>query len=121
MKKTALFASVFATISFATIAQDVPKNDPGYHINNYKHSNKAAQMAKQNTAGIPVSENVTLSNNYKQANTKNVGRALEVVRTEPREVYLSRQNYKMPFNTLKKEEKNIAIKSDSVNNDNMIN
>ena len=120
MKKVMILASMFTIVSLVSVAQDLHKNDPGYHINNYKHPNKAAHAAKKSTKAIEVSENVVVNRNYKQMGNKTVEKALQIVRTEPREVYLTRQNYKMPFNTFKKAEKNIAIKSDSVNNDNVI-
>jgi hypothetical protein len=114
MKKLIILASMFTIVSFASVAQDVHKNDPGYHINNYKHPNKAAHAAKKNTNTMSVSENVAVNRNYKQVGTKTVEKALEIVRTEPREVYLTRQNYKMPYNTIKKEEKQVAIKIDTM-------
>jgi hypothetical protein len=120
MKKLILLASMFTIVSFASIAQDLYKNDPGYHINNYKHSNKATHAAKKNTKAIAVSENVVMNRNYKQMGNKTVEKALEIVRTEPREVYLTRQNYKMPFNTFKKEERQVAMKVDTTNVENQI-
>lgn len=115
MKKIMILASMFTIVSFAVAAQNIHKNDPGYHINNYKHPNKAAHAAKNNRRTIAVSENVVLNRNYKQTGTKTIEKVLEIQRTEPREVYLARQNYKMPFNTLKKEDKQVAVKIDSVN------
>ena len=106
---------MFTIASFATVAQDLHKNDPGYNVNNYKHPNKAAHAAKKNAKTIDVSENVVMNRNYKQMGNKTVEKALEIVRTEPREVYLTRQNYKMPFNTFKKEEKQVALKVDTIN------
>ena len=120
MKKVMILASLFTIVSLVSVAQDLHKNDPGYHVNNYKHPNKAAHATKKSTKAIDVSENIVVNRNYKQMGNKTVEKALQIVRTEPREVYLTRQNYKMPFNTFKKEERNIAIKSDSVNNDNII-
>ena len=107
---------MFTIASFATVAQDLHKNDPGYNVNNYKHPNKAAHVAKKNANVIAVSENVTVNRNYKQMGSNNAEKALQIVRTEPREVYLTRQNYKMPFSTVKKEEKQVAIKVDTTNN-----
>lgn len=104
---------MFTIASFASIAQDLHKNATGYHINNYKHPNKAAHAAKKNTKTIDVSESVVINRNYKQMGTKISERALEIVRTEPREVYLTRQNYKMPFNTFKMKKKEVAIKADT--------
>jgi hypothetical protein len=49
MKKYLILA---AAVSFGTLAhaQSIPKNDPGYSINNYKHPNKAREARKvQNT------------------------------------------------------------------------
>ncbi len=105
---------MFTIVSFASVAQDLHKNDPGYSVNNYKHPNKARQAAKKNNISIEASENVVLNRNYKQMGTKTHERALEIVRTEPREVYLTRQNYKMPYNTFKVEKKEIAIKADTI-------
>jgi hypothetical protein len=116
MKKVMILASMFTIVSFAVVAQDIHKNDPGYHINNYKHPNKAAHAAKNNTRTVVISENVVMNRNYKQMATKTVEKVLEIQRTEPREVYLARQNYKMPFNTFKKEEKSVAIKTDTTTN-----
>jgi hypothetical protein len=116
MKKVMILASMFTIVSFAVVAQDIHKNDPGYHINNYKHPNKAAHAAKNNTRTVAISENVVMNRNYKQMATKTVEKVLEIQRTEPREVYLARQNYKMPFNTFKKEEKQVAIKTDTTTN-----
>jgi hypothetical protein len=116
MKKVMILASMFTIVSFAVVAQDIHKNDPGYHINNYKHPNKAAHAAKNNTRTVVISENVVMNRNYKQMATKTVEKVLEIQRTEPREVYLARQNYKMPFNTFKKEEKQVAIKTDTTTN-----
>jgi hypothetical protein len=115
MKRLSLLASMFTIVSFAATAQDLTKNDPGYHVNNYKHPNKAAHAAKKQTNTVAISEGVVMNKNYKQVGTKTVEKSLEIIRTEPKEVYLSRQNYKMPYNILKKEEKVISIKSDSVN------
>ena len=102
------------------IAHDVHrhKKDPSYHVNNYKHHNKAvhASTTHKHTAEIPISENVVVSKNYKQAGVKTTEKALEVVRTEPREVYLSRQNHKMPANITKTERKAIVMQTDSVTN-----
>ena len=121
MKKVMILASLFTIVSLVSVAQDLHKNDPGYHINNYKHPNKAAHAAKKSTKAIDVSENVVVNRNYKQIGNKTVEKALQMVRTEPREVYLTRQNYKMPLNTFKKEEKEMAIKVDtSVNVENPI-
>lgn len=106
---------MFTITSFTNVAQDLHKNDPSYHINNYKHPNKAIHAAKKNTKIIDVSENVIVNRNYKQMGTKTNERALEIVRTEPREVYLTRQNYKMPYNTFKTEKKEIALKTDTTN------
>ncbi len=112
MKKLIVLASMLTIASFASIAQDLHKNDPGYNINNYKHSNKASYAAKKKTATIEVSENVIVNRNYKQMANKSVEKAVEIIRTEPREVYLIRQNYKMPFGTFKKE---VPIKVDTIN------
>jgi hypothetical protein len=120
MKKLIILASMFTIASFASIAQDLHKNDPGYNINNYKHPNKAAHASKKNTKTIAVSENVVINRNYKKMGNKTVEKALEIVRTEPREVYLTRQNYKMPFNTIKKEKPQVAIKVDTTDNENPI-
>jgi hypothetical protein len=116
MKKLIILASMFTIASFASVAQDLYKNDPGYNINNYKHPNKAAYAAKKNTKTIEISENVVVNRNYKQMGNKTVEKALEIVRTEPSEVYLTRQNYKMSFNTFKKEEKQVAFKADTTTN-----
>ena len=113
MKKVMILASMFTIVSLVSVAQDLHKNDPSYHINNYKHPNKAAYLAKKSMNGIAVSENVVVNKNYKQMGNKTVEKALQIVRTEPREVYLTRQNYKMPFNTFKKEEREMAIKVDT--------
>lgn len=108
---------MFTIASFASaVAQDLHKNDPDHHINNYKHPNKAAHAAKKNTKTISVSENVVVNRNYKQLGNKTSERALEIVRTEPRELYLTRQNYKMPFNIVKMERKEVAIKADTTEN-----
>lgn len=40
-------------------------------------------------------------------------RAFEIARSEPREVYLTRQNCKMPSNTFKNEKKEIVTKADT--------
>jgi hypothetical protein len=122
MKRLIILASMFTIVSVASaVAQDLHKNDPGYHINNYKHPNKAAHAAKKNTNTMSVSENVAVNRNYKQVGTQTTEKALEIVRTEPKEVYLTRQNYKMPFSTVKKEEKQVAIKVDTtVDNENQI-
>jgi hypothetical protein len=121
MKKLIILASMLTIASFASVAQDLHKNDPGYNINNYKHPNKAAHASKKNTKTIAVSENVVINRNYKQMGNKTVEKALEIVRTEPREVYLTRQNYKMPFSTVKKEQKQVAIKADTtIDNENPI-
>ena len=111
-----ILASMFTIVSLVSVAQDLHKNDPSYHINNYKHPNKAAYLAKKSMNGIAVSENVVVNKNYKQMGNKTVEKALQIVRTEPREVYLARQNYKMPFNTFQKEEKIIVMKYDSIKN-----
>jgi hypothetical protein len=118
MKKLIILASMFTIASFASLAQDLYKNDPGYNVNNYKHPNKAAYAAKKksNTA-IAVTENVVVNRNYKQMGNKTVEKSLEIVRAEPREVYLTRQNYKMPFSTFKREEKIIAAKVDTTKTD----
>lgn len=116
MKKILILVSIFIIVSFASVAQDLHKNDPGYHINNYKHPNKANHAAKKNTKTIDVSENVVVNRNYKQMGTKTSERALEIVRTDLREVYLTRQNYKMPFNTVKKAKLQIASKTDTIEN-----
>jgi hypothetical protein len=116
MKKLIILASMFTIVSFASVAQNIHRNDPDYNINNYKHHNKAAHAAKKNTKTIDITENVVVNRNYKQMGNKTVEKALEIVRTEPRAVYLTRQNYKMPFNTFKKEEKQVAIKVDTTTN-----
>jgi hypothetical protein len=116
MKRLSLLATMFTIVSFAAAAQDLHKNDPGYHINNYKHPTKAAHAAKKQTNAVAISEGVVMNRNYKQVGAKTVEKSLEIIRTEPREVYLSRKNYKMPYSTFKKEEKQIAIKVDSTNN-----
>ncbi|MDZ7900194.1 MAG: hypothetical protein U5N85_19500 [Arcicella sp.] len=114
MKRLIILASMFTIVSVASAAaQDLYKNDPGYHINNYKHPNKAAHAAKKNTNTMNVSKNVAVNRNYKQVGNNRTEKALEIVRTEPKEVYLTRQNYKMPFSTIKKEEKQVAIKVDT--------
>ncbi len=120
MKKSIILASLFTIASFASLAQDLHKNDPSFSVGNYKHSNKAAHAAKKSTNTVGVSENVAVNRNYKQVGNKTVGKSLEVVRTEPREVYLNRQNYKMPFHTFKKEEKQVVIKIDTTNDENQM-
>lgn len=107
---------MFTIASFTSIAQDLHKNDPGYHINNYKHLNKAAHAAKKNTKTINISQKMAVNTNYKQMGTKTLEKSLEIIRNEPREVYLIRHNYKMPFNTFKRAEEPISIKTDTINN-----
>jgi hypothetical protein len=116
MKRLSLLASMFTIVSFAATAQDLHKNDPGYSVNNYKHPNKAAHAAKKQTNTVTISEGVVMNRNYKQAGAKTVEKSLEIIRTEPKEIYLSRKNYKMPYSTFKKEEKQVATKVDTTNN-----
>ncbi|WP_026995989.1 hypothetical protein [Flectobacillus major] len=113
MKVKFFWASLLTVASFGSFAQEIPAGDPGYSTSNYKHPNKAAAAAKKSKKGIPVTDNVAISRNYKQIiGSKSVEKAVVVERTQPKEEYLTWQNYKMPFS--KKDTKEQAMTADSV-------
>lgn len=93
--KTTLIAA-FLLISCGTFAQNIPTNDPGYSLHNYKHVNKAMAIAKRDTnKGIDVSFEET-HRDYKKRASKNKENTLKIVKQGKKEEYLKRVNYKMP-------------------------
>ena len=93
--KTILIAA-FLLISFGTFAQNIPTNDPGYSLHNYKHVNKAMAVAKRDTnKGISVSFEET-NRDYKKLASKSKENTLIIIREGKKEDYLKRVNYKMP-------------------------
>lgn len=94
MKTILIFT--FLLISYGTFAQNIPINDPGYSLHNYKHANKAMAIAKRDTnKGISVSPEETYRD-YKKSASKSKENTLIIIRQGKREEYLKRVNYKMP-------------------------
>ena len=62
-----MMAGLLILVSTLTYGQSI-KNDPTYSINNYEHSNKAADARKYNIGKVNSLESVELStrDNYKQ-------------------------------------------------------
>lgn len=93
--KTTLIA-FFIFVSFGTFAQNIPTNDPGYSLHNYKHVNKAMAIARRDTnKGIRVSLEET-NRDYKKLASKAKENTLKIFREGKKEDYLKRVNYKMP-------------------------
>ena len=94
MKTILLLA--FLLFSYGTFAQNIPTNDPGYSLHNYKHVNKAMAIAKRDTnKGIRVSFQET-NRDYKKLASKSKENTLIIIREGKKEDYLKRVNYKMP-------------------------
>ena len=94
MKTILLLA--FLLFSYGTFAQNIPTNDPGYSLHNYKHVNKAMAIAKRDTnKGISVSFEET-NRDYKKLASKSKENTLIIIREGKKEDYLKRVNYKMP-------------------------
>ncbi len=92
METVILFISI---VSFSLFSQEIPLNDPGYSVHNYKHPNKAAAAAKRDSSrGIRVSVDET-SRDYKKIASKQTESVLKI---EQKESNLKRVNYKMPNN-----------------------
>lgn len=54
MKKVLSIAVLIGASVSSLFAQEVPKNDPGFSVNNYKHPNKAKAAQKAKTEGTSV-------------------------------------------------------------------
>ena len=94
MKTTLIL--IFLLVSYGIFAQNVPTNDPGYSLHNYKHVNKAMTIAKRDTnKGIGVSPE-EIHRDYKKSASKNRENTLIIIREGKKEDYLKRVNYKMP-------------------------
>lgn len=112
MKSKFFWAGLLLVASYGSFAQEVPSGDPGYSTSNYKHPNKAAAAAKKNKKGFPISENVAINRNYKQAGTQTTEKGLSIIRNQPKEEYLTWQNPKMPFT--KKVVKDAELANDTI-------
>ena len=92
--KTTLLLVFF--ISYRIFAQNIPTNDTGYSLHNYKHVNKAMAIARRDTnKGISVSLEET-NRDYKKLASKTKENTLKIFREGKKEDYLKRVNYKMP-------------------------
>ncbi|MES2519647.1 MAG: hypothetical protein V4585_16140 [Bacteroidota bacterium] len=86
---------MISLMNLGLFTQEIHVNDPGYSIHNYKHTNKAAAVAKRDTnKGVRVSYDVT-NRDYKKIAAKDSEKVLKIFKPYDN---LVRKNYKMPNN-----------------------